>query len=770
MNRTVQTASHWGVYDVEIDAGGEIVATRPFEADANPASFVGSLPEMVRGPLRVDRPYVRAGYLQDRTAPRRRGAEPFVPVSWETALDLVASELWRVKSEYGNEAIYAGCAGWASAGCFHHAPTLIRRFLGLFGGYVDKRGNHSFGAAMGVLPYVIGRADISEMVARWASILEAGKLIVMFGGAHAKNMQVGSRGAVEHLDRDAFEAAARAGIRFVNVSPSRENLPEHLDAEWLPIRPNTDTAFMLGLAHTLVSEDLHDRAFLHKYCEGYERFEDYLLGRDGGSPRSAAWAAGITGIDAHAIVALARRMAGTRTLVTSSWSVQRSEHGEQPVWMTVALAAMLGQIGLPGGGFSIGLGASDGQTSNRPRGLGRPAVAAGSNPVKAFVPVGSFTDMLLNPGGPFEYNGATHTYPDIKLIYAVGGNPFHHTTNLNRMLEGWQRPETIVVHEPFWTPVAKHADIVLPATTTMERNDILAADTQRYIVAMKQVIDPVGEACSDFDIFAALDERLGLGGKFAEGRDEMEWLRHIYETWRKRPLERGLDVPEFDAFWQAGRYALPEPTQPTILLEEFRADPIAHPLQTPSGKIELFSERIAGYGYDDCPPHPAWLEPREWLGSAAAARHPLHLLSNQPRTRLHSQHDPASTSRAYKVNGRERLAMSPVDAAARGLEDGDAVRVFNARGAFLASVFVVDYLRPGVVQIATGAWYDPLEPGLPGSLEKHGNPNVVTMDSGTSRLTRSPAAQTALVEVERCNDPPPVTAFELPRFSELSSV
>jgi biotin/methionine sulfoxide reductase len=148
----------------------------------------------------------------------------------------------------------------------------------------------------------------------------------------------------------------------------------------------------------------------------------------------------------------------------------------------------------------------------------------------------------------------------------------------------------------------------------------------------------------------------------------------------------------------------------------------------------------------------------------------LHLLSNQPRTRLHSQHDAASTSRNDKVNGRERLALNPQDAAARGLQDGDPVRVFNARGAFVASAFIVDYLRPGVVQIATGAWYDPLDPGVPGSLEKHGNPNVVTMDSGTSRLTRAPAAQTVLVEVECCPDPPPVTAFELPRFAELSSV
>lgn len=766
MNRLTQTASHWGVYEVETSDDGAIVGTRPFAADRNPPAFLGALPEMVRGPLRVDRPYVREGFLRDPRGPRRRGAEPFVPVSWETALDLVAGELRRVKGEHGNEAIYAGCSGWASAGRLHHAPTLIRRFLGLFGGYVDKRGNHSFGAALGTMPYVVGRGDIPEMVARWPSILASTRLVVLFGGAHPKNMQVGSGGAVEHGDRDAFAQAARAGIRFVNVSPSRENLPAALGAEWLSLRPNTDTALMLGLAHTLASEGLHDCTFLRTYVEGYERFEDYLFGRDGGTVRDAAWAARVTGVPADAIVALARRMAQTRTLVALSWSSQRVEHGEHAVWAVVALAAMLGQIGLPGGGFSIGLGATDGLTVNRPRGISRPAMTVGANPVKTFVPVGAFTEALLHPGEELEYNGERLKLPDIRLIYAVGGNPFHHTTNLNRMLEGWQRPETIVVHEPWWSAPAKHADVVLPATTTMERNDVQASDAQRFVVAMRRVIDPVGEARNDLEIFGALAERLGFAGAFTEGRDERAWLRHIYEAARARTRERGYDVPDFDAFWARGYYELPEPERATVLLEEFRADPQGHPLATPSGKIELYSQKIAGFAYGDCPPHPAWLEPREWLGAPLTARYPLHLLSNQPRTRLHSQHDAASTSRADKVAGRERLAMSEADAAARGLADGDVVRVFNERGAFLAGLSVVDHLRPGVVQIATGAWYDPAEPGVPGALEKHGNPNVVTLDSGTSRLTWSPAAQTVLVQVERCAEPPPVTAFELPRFVE----
>jgi biotin/methionine sulfoxide reductase len=279
---------------------------------------------------------------------------------------------------------------------------------------------------------------------------------------------------------------------------------------------------------------------------------------------------------------------------------------------------------------------------------------------------------------------------------------------------------------------------------------------------MRRVIDPVGQARNDFDIFAELGERLGFGAAYTEGRDEMAWLAHMYDEAAARARKSGHTLPAFDAFWDAGMVEFPEPAEPEIFLGAFRADPERHRLATPSGRIELFSNTIAGFGYDDCPPHPAWLEPSEWLGGALTARFPLHLLSNQPVVRLHSQLDPARLSRQAKIAGREPLLMTPADAAARGLAAGDVVRVFNDRGAFLAGVKIVDHLRPGVVQIATGAWYDPLEPGTPGSLDKHGNPNLVTGDTGSSRLGQSSIAQTVLVEVEPYTDAPPVTAFEPP--------
>jgi biotin/methionine sulfoxide reductase len=280
---------------------------------------------------------------------------------------------------------------------------------------------------------------------------------------------------------------------------------------------------------------------------------------------------------------------------------------------------------------------------------------------------------------------------------------------------------------------------------------------------MKKVIEPYQFARNDFDIFAELSERLGAGDAFAEGRHEMQWLRFMYDEAREIALKRNYAPPCFDEFWEIGNYKFPAPDRDPIFLEEFVSNPDGNPLKTPSGKIEIFSARVDGFRYEDCPGHPTWLEPTEWLGSRLAKRFPFHLLSNQPTNRLHSQLDASPESLKTKIAGREPLEIGRADAAARGLREGDVVRVFNDRGSMLAGVRVVDDLFPGVLLLATGAWYDPEHPGQPGSLEKHGNPNVLTMDKGSSRLAQAIAAQTVLVDIELYEGVlPPVTAFDGP--------
>jgi biotin/methionine sulfoxide reductase len=246
----------------------------------------------------------------------------------------------------------------------------------------------------------------------------------------------------------------------------------------------------------------------------------------------------------------------------------------------------------------------------------------------------------------------------------------------------------------------------------------------------------------------------------------MAWLRHLYGRWRER-LRTNTAIPDFDGFWNSGFIELPRRADDYILLAEFRNDPEQKRLATPSGRIELYSERIAGFGYDDCPPHPTWLEPAEWLG--AAGDYPLHLVSSQPRERLHSQMDPGPVSARGKVAGREAVAINPTDAARRGIADGDVVRLFNDRGACLAGAIVTDAVAPGVVRLSCGAWYDPLDEGEAASCA-HGNANVLTRDQGTSRLGQGPSSATALVEVERFAGPvPPVRAFDPPSMAESAA-
>ncbi|GFM64718.1 dimethylsulfoxide reductase [Pseudomonas cichorii] len=750
------TSLHWGVYRPQV-VDGQLEALVPAEWDKDPSPIGDSVAGAIASPTRIKRPAVRRSFLHESGGrPDLRGQEPFVEVSWDVALDLVARELKRIKGEHGNQAIFGGSYGWGSAGRFHHAQSQLHRFLNCLGGYVFSTDSYSLGAGRVLMPHIVGNMDwLLAAHTSWKNLAEHCELFVAFGGLPAKNAQTSPGGASDHLLSDALQAMSKAGVEFVNVSPLRDDLSGPEKNEWLAIRPGSDTALMLALSWVLITQGLHDEAFVQRYTVGYERFRDYVLGHVDGQPKDPHWAEKLSGISARQIIELAQRMASKRTMINVAYSLQRSIHGEQPFWMTVTLAALLGQIGLPGGGFGLGYGCMNNTGSGR-KAFSGPRFEQGSNPVKDFIPVARVADMLLNPGAPFDYNGQLRHYPDIRLVYWAGGNIFHHHQDLNRLLDAWQRPETIIVHEQYWTAQARYADIVLPATTALERNDIGSSASDRFMIAMQQAIEPVGEARDDYSILADLAQRMGVGDTFTEGRDASAWLHHIYEQSRERAETFGVQLPDYEQFWRDGLFEVQYPETDMILLKPFRDDPQANPLPTPSGRIEIFSERIAGFGYADCPGHPVWLD-------KPATSLPLHLLSNQPRTRLHSQYDHGAYSRASKIREREPLTLNRSDAQARGISEGDVVKVFNERGAFLAGVIVSDDIRPGVVQIATGAWFDPLVHGQKGSLEKHGNPNMITLDVGASSLSQGCSAQTASVEVVKWDQAlPEVTAFEPP--------
>jgi biotin/methionine sulfoxide reductase len=756
-------ASHWGAFSVRAEPGG-LVEVTPHPSDPAPSPLLGNIAGALRHATRVARPAVRRGWLENGPGPSdRRGREPFVELSWDRALDLVAAELARVRETHGNEAIFGGSYGWASAGRFHHAQSQVHRFLGMLGGYTASRNTYSTGTSEVLLPHLIGNANLVwRGASSWPTIVENTELIVAFGGIPEKNVFVTPGGMTRHATPGHLAALARKGTAIVLISPLRSDLPDFLNADWHPVVPATDVALMLGLAHTLVAEGLHDKGFLDRYCAGYNTFERYLLGDADGVPKDASWAGAVCGLEPELIRRLARRMAAARTLITVTWSLQRTQHGEQPVWAALTLAAMLGQIGLPGGGFGHGYGSMGDVGGSAPL-LRLPTFRQGHNPVQTFIPVARIADMLLNPGAVYDYDGERRRYPDIRLVYWAGGNPFHHHQDLGRLRSAFGRPDTVVVHEPHWTATARHADVVLPVTTSLEREDIGSGRRDTHLIAMHRAVPPVGQARDDHAILAALAGRLGFAEAFTEGRDARQWLEHLYGDWRETMAAQGHDVPGFAEFWEAGEYRLPDGPAHFTLLESFRADPVKSALRTPSGRIEITSATIEGFGYPDCPGHPVWLEPDEWLGSPRARRFPLHLIANQPDTRLHSQLDVGATSQEGKVTGREAIRMHPDDAAARGIAAGDVVRVFNDRGACLAGAVLTTAVRPGVVRLPTGAWFDPVPDAGPLPLCAHGNPNVLTADRPSSRLSQGCAGQHALVEVERWpGEPPPVTVGSPP--------
>ena len=740
--------AHWGAFTAVVE-DGKLIRCEPFANDPNPSPLLESITPMVYSDKRIRKPAIRRSWLQQREKSDRtlRGREDFVEVEWDVALDLVAQENRRVRDRYGPSGLFTGSYGWSSAGRLHHARSLVRRFYFSGGGGVDQLGNYSWGSAQFFLPYVIGTfSPLTGRVTSWPSVVEHCELFIAFGGLALKNAQVSSGGSAEHSLKPWLEKLAQKGTPVINISPMRDDCPAFVNAEWIPIRPNTDVALMLALAYEIQRVDGQDQAFLATHCVGYEQLADYIRGVNDGIAKTPEWASEITGIPAPRISQLAQQLIGVRSFMTCSYSVQRAHRGEQPYWMVIALSAMLGQVGLPGGGFSFGHGSMNGVGNPRIDTPG-PSMPVGKNPAGLAIPVARICDMLLQPGQPYQFQGETHTYPDIHLVHWAGGNPFHHHQQLNRLMEGWQKPDTVIVQDIWWTPAAKMADIVLPVTSSLERNDIGGSSRDRYVLAMHQAIAPQHQARNDFDIFADLAERLGYRSQFTENRDEMAWIRHIYQECGVAQQPHGVAWPDFESFWQRGHVDLPAPPKEFVFFDAFRENPQANPLQTPSGKIELFSEKIASYHYEDFAPHAEWQPPVEWLGAPQAEQWPLHLISIQPEDRLHSQLDPAPLAQGNKTAGRETLYMHPQDAAKRDITEGSQVQVSNLRGHCLAGVRITDGVTRGVVLMATGAWFDPGFGGKQHKVEQSGNPNVLTLDIGTSRLTQGPNAMSCLVEV-----------------------
>ncbi|HWO65779.1 MAG TPA: molybdopterin-dependent oxidoreductase, partial [Umezawaea sp.] len=535
MSRKQETSAHWGTYLVEVSADGlDVVAARARPDDPDAAPAIGNVADAHRHRSRVARPAVRRRWLEGGPGPdsdRGDPADEYVEVDWDTALDLLAGELDRVRTAFGNPAIFGGSYGWGSAGRLHHAQSQLHRFLNTIGGYTRSVNDYSRGASEVLLPHLVGaRAalDLRYRSASWTDVAEHTDLLVSFGGVRRSNTWVVPGGHARHVGSDFARAVGR-GTEVVALTAQRDDTFADLDAEWVGVMPGTDTAVMLALIHVLIVDCLADEEFLAAFTVGADDVWRYVLGETDGVPKTPEWAERISRTPASTIRSLAHRMAAGRTLVNVVFSLQRGENGEQAIFAGLTLAAFLGQIGLPGGGFAHGFG-SMGDYGVGVAGAPLPTFSQGVNPVPDFIPCARISDLLLHPGEEIPYDGGTIRLPETKLAYWAGGNPFHHHQDLRRLRRALSTLDTFVVHETHWTPTARHADIVLPVASTLERDDVAAGAGDSRLRAVPRAVPPRGEAREELWIYTELARR--LGADFAEGLDSRQWLERIYEEWR----------------------------------------------------------------------------------------------------------------------------------------------------------------------------------------------------------------------------------------------
>ena len=782
-NGEILTAAHWGMLKLTIK-DGKIIKSEPYQKVSEiENSLQYHTQDLVYAKDRIKYPMVRKSYLKDPSNPKPhlRGSEEWVKVSYDEAIKLISTQLKKTREDKGVEGVFAGSYGWKSSGNMHNSRILLHRFMTATGGFVGTAGDYSTGASQVIMPHVLGTIEVYEQQTSWPIVLEHSKVVVIWGANPLATLKIAWTSNDEY-GLHYFEKLKKSGKKIICIDPIKTETCDYLNAQWIAPVPNTDVALMMGIAHTLIETNKFDKNFLEEYTEGFEQFKDYLVGKDDKIAKDASWASKITGIDVETIKELANVFFDNRTMLMSGWGMQRAHHGEQPHWMLVTLASILGQIGLPGGGFGLSYHYSNGGSPTTKGAIigGMTASSTASagtgqswlQKTTAFsFPVARIADALLNPGKKIDFNGKVITYPDIEFIYWVGGNPVVHHQDTNTLVKALKKPRTIVVHEAFWTPTARMADIVMPVTTSYERNDItMTGDYSNLnIVPMKQAVEKQFEARDDYQIFSDLAKEFGAFEQFTQNKTDVQWIEEFYTKAYDQGVKSNIKMPNFREFWSKNQpitFEVPFENTQFVRYAEFREDPILNPLGTPSGKIEIYSKTIEKMNYEDCPAHPTWMEPIEWLGMEKKNAE-FAMVSPHPSHRLHSQLSNTSLRAKYAVNNREPIWINTKDAKAKGIKNGDLVRVFNERGQILTGAIVTDSIKEGVVKVDEGAWYAPAEPGVEGSICTNGSPNVLTIDIPSSKLANGNISHTALVNIEKFKGKAPaLNIFEQPKISK----
>lgn len=673
----------------------------------------------------------RLKYPMKRTG--ERGEGKFARISWDEALDEVVNQITRIRDTYGPAAIFS--LPWAGPfGRLHNADVLIR-FLNMVGGHTTRWGGASYQgglfaslATYGMLKTGNDRADLLNS-----------KMIILWGCNPAETI-FGTE------TRWYLMQAKEKGTKIICVDPRFTSSAAAWASSWIPIRPGTDAAMLVAMAYVILEQGLQDQCFLDTYTIGFDKFRDYVIGIEDGVAKTPDWAERITGVPADTIRTMARQYATTKpAAIIPGYAPGRSARGEQYHRATATLSAMTGNIGIHGGAtacLDLSTSALPPREIESPRDyIGYSDVPVPPNPVERDAllheyavkgirqhtadkvsPTKVWDAILKGKGGGY--------FSDIKMLYVVGGDGVNQLPDTNRAVQAIKKLEFVVVHDQFMTPTAKFADILLPATTWCERNDIkLPWGFGHYALYANKAIEPLYESKSDLDIFTELAAKMGISGY--NDKTEDEWLR-LFAT------KHG--IPDYDAFKVSGFYKLETP-EPYVAFRNQIEDPDHNPFPTPSGKIEIFCQRIADFNRQDVlSPIPKYVEGWEGPTDPKHEEYPLQLITTHSRRRIHSQFHNIPWYRQLEPH---EVWINPMDAKLRDIKGNEQVKVFNGRGAISILAKVTNRIMPGVVSIYQGAWYDP----DPSGLDRGGCVNV--MARGEHSPGGAFCSNTALVQIKK---------------------
>ena len=682
----------------------------------------------------------RLKYPMKRTG--KRGEGKFERISWDEATDLMVENMARIKEQYGNSALYIPYG----TGSYNQINGIwpARRLLNLFGGHLGYYNSYSWACISKATPYVYGTNITGNQRQDWIN----SKYIIMWGW-NPSEMRDGTNS--EYFIKKAREN----GARVICIDPRMTLSAVSLADEWIPIRPGTDNAMMDAMAFVMITENLYDKDFVHTHCIGFddtqmpeglekeESFKDYILGTIDGQPKTPGWAEEITGIPKSTIARIAREYATTKpAMLYQGYGMQRRAYGEQPVRGGCALAAITGNVGNSGGWASgIALQAEDG-------GALWSIFPEGENPLKTKIPTFLWSEAVLRGKemGPEDgVTGADKLNNNIKMIWAVASNCIiNQHANINRsikIMEDESLVEFFVVQDNFLTPTGMYADLLLPACTQFETWGL--EDGWKYgddVMLMPKIIEPAGESKSDYQICADIAEKLGLKDAFTEGKDERAWVEQFIGEYRKTRFPNIPDLDELEKS-NAGLYA-PDVNNAKIAFEDFRKDPVKHPLSTPSGKIEIFSKQLFDMNNPkEIPAVPKYIQEWESPFDAEAEKYPMQVIGPHYMPRVHSTHHNNDwLSEAFP----QRVFLNSIDAKERNIKNGDKVKVYNERGTVILPCRLTKRIMPGVASIPQGAWWKPDENGN----DIGGSTNTLTSERWTP-LAFGNAQHTIMAEVEK---------------------